>query len=161
MTTKKEPKSAAPKTKKPQDAIALLRADHKKVDELFKEFEKARTKASKKEIVAEICEELTVHAMIEEEIFYPAFKKAMKDTELVPEALVEHNSLKALIVEVEGVEPDGEMYDAKVKVLGEYVKHHVKEEHKEIFSKAKNSKLDLNDLGEKLLKRKEELQSAM
>jgi hemerythrin superfamily protein len=151
---KKTALDTAPKTK---EAIALLRADHKMVDELFKEYEKTRSNVRKQQIVATICKELSVHAQIEEEIFYPAFKEALKDKELIPEATVEHATLKDLISQVEGIKPDGEMFDAKIKVMSEYVKHHVKEEQNEIFPKAKEAKLDLVELGAKLAKRKAEL----
>jgi len=144
-------------TPKAKDATALLRADHKQVNDLFEEYESARTNTRKKALVAEICKELSIHAQIEEEIFYPAVKKALKDKELIPEATVEHATLKDLIAQVEGVEPDGEMFDAKVKVMAEYVKHHVKEEQNEIFPKAKASKLDLIALGQQLAQRKAEL----
>ena len=139
------------------DAITLLRADHKIVSELFEKFDGARSPARKKALVAEICAELTVHAQIEEEIFYPTVKQALKDKELVPEATIEHATLKSLIAQVEGVEPDGEMFDAKVKVMSEYVKHHVKEEQNEMFPKVRASKLDLVDLGSQLAMRKQEL----
>lgn len=145
------------KTKKAQDATALLRADHKAVDELFEQFESARSPNKKKALVAQICTELTVHAQIEEEIFYPSVKQVLKDKGLIPEAIVEHQTLKALIEQIEGIEPDGEMYDAKVKVLSEYVRHHVKEEQNEIFPMVKDSKLDLVAMGEQMLERKEEL----
>lgn len=144
---------------KPQDAVALLRADHKVVSGLFKEYEKARATSKKKQLVAKICLELAVHAQIEEEIFYPAVKAALKDHELVPEATVEHATLKALIAQVEGVEPDGEMFDAKIQVMSEYVKHHVKEEQTEMFPKAKSTRLDMKDLGARLTQRKAELLS--
>ena len=140
-----------------QDAVALLRNDHKVVSELFDQYEKARVRSRKEELVAQICSELTVHAQIEEEIFYPAVKQALKDKELVPEATVEHATLKSLIAEVEGAEADGEMFDAKVKVMSEYVKHHVKEEQSEMFPKAKASKLDMAELGAQLAARKAEL----
>jgi hemerythrin superfamily protein len=142
---------------KPQNAIALLRADHKKVSELFAQYEKTRSPEKKRTIVAEICIELGVHAQIEEEIFYPAVKRALRDRELVPEALVEHASVKSLMAQVEGVKPDGEMFDAKIKVLSEFVKHHVKEEQNEIFPKAAKTKLDMNELGAQLAARKEQL----
>ena len=145
------------KSEKTQDAIVLLRTDHKLVDGLFKEYEDTNSAAKKKQIVAKICTELSIHAQVEEEIFYPAVKKALKDKVLVPEATVEHASLKELIAQIEGKEPDGEMYDAKVKVLSEYVKHHVKEEQNEMFPKAKSSNLDLMNLGEKIGQRKTEL----
>ena len=144
-------------TPKPQDATSLLRADHKRVDALFAEYEKARSPAKKLQLVSQICTELTVHAQVEEEIFYPAVKQALKDKELVPEATVEHATLKALIAQVEGVEPDGEMFDAKIKVLSEYVKHHVKEEQDEMFPKAKATKLNMLELGAMLSDRKAEL----
>jgi hemerythrin superfamily protein len=140
-----------------QDATALLRADHKRVSGLFAEYEKAHSNAAKKELVTQICTELSVHAQVEEEIFYPAVKQALGDKELVPEARVEHASLKALIAEVEGMEPDGEMFDAKIKVLSEYVKHHVKEEQNEMFPRAKSADLDMAELGARLSKRKAEL----
>jgi len=147
-------KQAAPKA---QDATAMLRADHQKVSELFKEYESAHSASRKKALVAEICQELTVHAQIEEEVFYPAVKAALKDKELIPEATVEHATLKDLIAQVEGVEPDGEMYDAKVKVMSEYVKHHVKEEQGEIFPKARETDLDMKDLGRQMAERKAQL----
>jgi hemerythrin superfamily protein len=142
---------------KAQDAIKMLRADHKLVNELFEEYEKARSVKKKKELVAQICSELTIHALLEEEIFYPAVKRALKDKELVPEATVEHGTLKQLIAEVEGKEPDGEMFDARIKVMGEYVKHHVKEEKNEMFPKAKSTKLDMVELGALMMERKEQL----
>ena len=139
------------------DATALLRADHKLVSELFAAYAKTRATSKKKKLVDQICTELTIHAQVEEEIFYPAFKQSLKDKELVPEATIEHGTVKALIAQVEGVEPDGEMFDAKIKVLAEYVKHHVKEEQNEMFPKAKSSKLDLAELGARIAARKEEL----
>lgn len=148
-------------TPKAQEATAMLRADHKSVDALFKEYEKARANTKKKALVMQICNELTVHAQIEEEIFYPAVKKALKDKELVPEATVEHASLKALIAQVKDVEPDGEMFDAKIKVLSEYVKHHVKEEQNEMFPKAKATKLDMMQLGAQMAARKDELMAEL
>ncbi len=153
-TTQTTKKKATPA---PTEATALLRADHKRVSELFADYEATDSVAKKKRLVAEICTELTVHAQVEEEIFYPAVKKALKDKVLVPEATVEHDSLKALIAQVEGVEPDGEMFDAKIKVLSEFVKHHVKEEQGEMFPKAKTSALDLKALGAEMAARKAEL----
>lgn len=139
------------------DAIAMLKADHTAVSEMFAEYEKTRSVAKKRALVAQICTSLTVHAQIEEEIFYPAVKAALKDKLLVPEATIEHCGVKDLIAQIEGVEPDGEMYDAKVKVLSEYVKHHVKEEQTQMFPKAKASSLDMVDLGERMAARKDEL----
>ena len=158
---KKAPAKKSPARKAaPQDAIALLRADHKVVSDLFEQFEKTRSDARKAAIVAQICKELTVHTEIEEEIFYPAVKAALKDHELIPEANVEHASVKDLIAQVEGKTPDGEMYDARVKVMGEFVKHHVKEEQNEMFPKAKKTKVDMIALGEQMAARKQELMSA-
>ncbi|MDP1673675.1 MAG: hemerythrin domain-containing protein, partial [Burkholderiales bacterium] len=137
-----------------RDATAFLRADHKKVSDLFATYEKTRSSAKKKQIVTEICTELSVHAQLEEEIFYPAVKQALKDSELIPEATVEHATLKDLIAQVQGVEPDGEMFDAKIKVMSEYVKHHVKEEQNEMFPKTKKTKLDMAELGARLPERK-------
>ena len=155
ISTKKSPTRKS--SSQPQEATALLRADHKVVSGLFAEYEKARSPVKKQQLVSQICTELTVHAQVEEEIFYPAVKAALKDKELIPEATVEHSTLKELIAQVEGVEPDGEMFDAKIKVLSEYVKHHVKEEHNEIFPKAKASRLDMVELGARLAERKAEL----
>jgi len=140
----------------------MLRADHKKVSELFEEFEASRAPARKKALVAQICDELTIHAELEEEIFYPAVKAALRDDEVVPEAIVEHASIKGLISRVQGSDPDGPEYDAKIKVMSEYVKHHVKEEQNEMFPKAqKSSKLDLVALRDEMMARKEELTSSL
>jgi hypothetical protein len=145
------------KASKAQDATALLKAEHKAVELLFEQYETAKSSTKKKALVAQICTELTVHAQIKEEIFYPQVKEALKDKELIPEATVEHATLKELIAQLENGEPEDELYDAKVKVLSEYVQHHVKEEQNEIFPKAKASKLDMLSLGEQLQQRKEEL----
>lgn len=135
----------------------MLRADHALVGDLFAEYDKTNSTAKKKKLVAQICTELSIHAQVEEEIFYPAVKRALKDKELIPEAVVEQATMKALMAQVEGIEPDGEMYDAKIKVLAEYVKHHVKEEHSEMFPKAKATSLDMVALGAQLAARKAEL----
>ena len=139
-----------------QNAITLLRADHQRVADLFETFEKSRSTAKQKAIAQEICNELTVHATIEEEIFYPAAKAALDDKEMVPEALVEHDGVKKLIVQIEGSEV-GEMFDARVKVLSELIKHHVKEEQTELFPAVKKTSLDLTALGAQLATRKTEL----
>lgn len=156
-TTARKTAQPKPSTAARRDAIALLKADHEKVDELFRQFEHSRTASRKKEVVEEICSELTLHAQLEEEIFYPTVKEALNDAELIPEAAVEHASIKELIAQVQGVEPDGEDYDAKVKVMSEYVKHHVKEEQDEMFPKVRKAKLDLVALGEQMASRKQEL----
>ena len=143
--------------KNAKDAIALLKADHEAVSQLFAEYEKTKSVSNKKALVAEICTSLSVHAQVEEEIFYPAVQQALKDKLMVPEAIIEQATMKSLIGQLEGVEPDGEMYDARVKVLAEYVTHHVKEEHAEMFPKAKASSLDMMDLGARMAARKAEL----
>ena len=165
-TTKPHTKSATKSATKPAqspkgpDAIALLTAEHQGVSDLFDEYEKAKSTVKKKQLVAQICTDLSVHAQMEEEIFYPAVKAALKDKELVPEAAVEHASIKSIIAQVEGVEPDGEEFEAKITVLHEYVKHHVKEEQNEMFPRAKSSSVDLAELGAKLSQRKTELLAA-
>jgi len=150
-------KTAARKAPAAQDAIALLRADHRRVSALYAEYETTRSTAKKKALVATICQELSIHAQVEEEIFYPAVKAALKDKELVPEATVEHATLKELIAQVKDKEPDGELFDAKIKVMSEYTKHHVKEEQNEMFPKAQKTKLDMEELGAQIAARKEEL----
>lgn len=153
--------STKPKTSAAaKDAIALLKADHGTVSGLFADYEKTDSSKKKKSLVAEICTELSVHAQIEEEIFYPAVREALKDKLLVPEATVEHGGIKDLITQLEGIEPNGEDYDAKVKVLSEYVEHHVKEEQNEMFPKVKASSLDLVALGAQMAARKVDLLAA-
>ena len=155
-------------TRNGKDACDLLDADHRAVKKMFKEYEelthsRARSGAQKKmDLAHQICQELTVHAQIEEEIFYPALRDALKETDLLNEAAVEHQSVKDLIAQIQGMSESDEMFDAKVKVLGEYVDHHVKEEKNEIFTKARASrKLDLVGMREELETRKEELMSEM
>lgn len=141
------------------DAIALLKADHRKVEALFEKFEKAKDAKTKKALATEICTELTVHATIEEEIFYPACKEAVDD-DLRTEAYVEHDGAKVLIAELAGSDPDNEFYDAKMKVLSEDIKHHVKEEEKPgegFFAQARKGDLDMDELGQRLAARKKEL----
>ncbi len=157
--TRKAPAKATRAAASRDDAIALLRADHKRVSALFEQYEGTRSAAKKKALVATICEELAIHAQIEEEIFYPAVKAALKDKELVPEAQVEHATLKDLIAQVKDREPDGEMFDARIQVMSEYVKHHVKEEQNEMFVRARKTRLDMVALGERIAARKEELKA--
>ncbi|WP_374655108.1 hemerythrin domain-containing protein [Dongia sp.] len=143
------------------DAIALLKEDHRKVEGLFRSFEKAR-KAERKALLAKhICMELTIHALIEEEIFYPACKEAVKE-DLLQEAYVEHDGAKILIAEIEAGSPVDEFYDAKVKVLSEQIEHHVHEEEMRsegLFTQARAAGLDMDSLGEQLRQRKAELMS--
>lgn len=144
------------------DAIALLKADHQEVADMLERFEKARSNAKEK-LAQQICDALTVHAQIEEEIFYPAAREALGDEgeDLLNEAKVEHESLKELIAKIEESGSDDELFEANVKVLGEYVKHHVKEEQNEIFPKCRKSDMDLKALGEQLAERKKQLMSEM
>jgi hemerythrin superfamily protein len=155
-------------TTREKDACDLLDADHKAVKKMFKEYEelagsRARGAAQKKmELARQICHELTAHAQIEEEIFYPALREVLKDTDMLAEAEVEHQSAKDLIAQIEGMAEPDEMFDAKVKVLGEYIDHHVKEERGEIFPKARSArKLDLVAMREEMASRKEELMGEM
>jgi hemerythrin superfamily protein len=141
------------------DAVALLKADHRKVEGLFEKFEKAKSDSVKTTLVEQICTELTVHAMIEEEIFYPACNGAVEG-DLLKEAYVEHDGAKLMIAELLASTPENSFYDAKVKVLSEEIKHHVKEEERRaegIFAEAKKAGLDMDDLGERLAARKKEL----
>jgi hypothetical protein len=141
------------------DAIALLKADHRKVEELFEEFEGASGDGKKQKIALEICLELTVHAQIEEEIFYPACEGKIEE-DLLKEAYVEHDGAKVLIAEIETGGPDDQYYDAKVKVLSEQIEHHVEEEEKRMegmFAQARKAGLNMDALGDQLRARKEEL----
>ena len=141
------------------DAVALLKADHRKVEELFESFEKAHDSARKEKLAKQICMELTIHSMIEEEIFYPACTGQVGDEDLIEEAYVEHDGAKVLISELTNSSPDDEFFDAKVKVLSEMIKHHVNEEEKRdgLFAKSRQSEMDLEALGEQLAARKAEL----
>jgi hypothetical protein len=142
-----------------QDAISLLKADHRKVEALFEKYESARAK--KADIAKQICMELTIHTTIEEEIFYPACKTAGVESDMLDEAHVEHDGAKVFISELENGSPEDEFYDAKVKVLSEEIRHHVKEEEKRggLFTEARKGDLDLHALGEQLASRKSELQA--
>lgn len=144
------------------DAIALLKADHRTVDELFEKFENSKRADQKAKIAQDICDELTVHATIEEKDFYPAAQEVLgEEKDLVDEARVEHASLKWLIAQIEAESPDSELWEAKVIVLKEYVQHHVKEEEKEMFPKLKKTELDLKALGAQLAASKAELKKKM
>lgn len=141
------------------DAIALLKADHRKVEKLFEDFEKASGASRKANLVKQICMELTVHTMIEEEIFYPACRGQIEDGTL-DEAYVEHDGAKMLIAELTDSAPEEAFYDAKVKVLSEEIKHHVHEEEMRsegMFAQARDAGLDMDELGERMRARKEQL----
>lgn len=144
-----------------QDAVALLKADHRKVEELFAQFEKASGDGRKQSIAEQICKELSIHASIEEEIFYPACEGKVEE-DLLKEAYVEHDGAKVLIAEIEAGGPGDEFYDAKVKVLSEQIEHHVEEEEKRmegLFSQARKAGLDMDELGDRLAARKQELEA--
>jgi selenocysteine-specific translation elongation factor len=144
------------------DALDLLKADHEKVKTMFREFDTLKGKDDedrrKTELVDEICYELTLHAMLEEEIFYPALRGSIDDDELLDEADIEHAGARELIGQLEVMAPGDDHYDATVTVLGEEVEHHIEKEESELFEAARNAGIDLDDLGEQLAARKEELE---
>lgn len=156
-TTTQRKKTPTPST----DAIALLKRDHKAVKSLFAEYEtllnSEASNDAKQTLASRICSELTVHAQVEEEIFYPALREALGGQDLLDEAEVEHKSAKDLIVQLEGMDPDEDLYDATVKVLGEYINHHVEEEEGEMFPQARKAGVDTQALGEEMSARREAL----
>jgi len=164
MSTAKSHVTSA-KANSTEDAISLLTADHAKVTNLFKEFESLKeddaADPDKSVLVAQICNELKVHAQIEEDIFYPAVREGIEDADLVDEAVVEHAAAKELIAQLEDMSPDDELYDAKVIVLAEQIQHHVQEEEGEMFPKARKVKLDSEALGIQMAKRKAELMAEL
>ncbi len=164
MTSKATPKKTAVPAAA-NDAIKLLTDDHKEVHALFLKYKKLLGKdqggTERQPLAEQICVLLTVHAAIEEEIFYPAARKAEVDAALLDEAEVEHASCKDLIAQIRDMGPDEECYDAKVTVLGEYIDHHVKEEQDELFPKCRKSTMDLPAIGERLVARKEVLMAEM
>lgn len=154
--------SKAPANK--NDAVDLLDADHIAVKKLFNAYKKLvendGSPDEKEELANQICQELTVHAQIEEEIFYPQVREAVDDDDLLDEAEVEHATAKDLIAQILDMDPEEDKYDAKVTVLGEYIDHHVKEEREEMFVKARKTKLDLVAMADELTERKSELMEA-
>jgi hemerythrin superfamily protein len=143
---------------KDNDAINLLIKDHNDVKEMFQKYEKLtdKSKVGKKKLANQICEALTLHTEVEEEIFYPAAREEINDDELMDEALAEHAAAKELIAQIEGMEPDDDLYDAKITVLSEQIIHHVEEEETQMFPKVRKSKLDLALLAEEITKFKED-----
>ena len=141
------------------DALSMLKADHDKVRTMVKDFEKLDSGDSeeKAQLVKQACTELKVHSQVENEIVYPAIRESIHDDELMDEALVEHQLAEELISQLEQMQPGDDMYDAKFIVLGEYVDHHIAEEQKEMFPKARKAKIDLVGLGERIAQRKNEL----
>ena len=161
---KRKKRSAAAKrqkrsTAKPQDAIALLKADHRQVEEWFSQFEKASSSSRKQDQAQKICLALKTHTTIEEELFYPAFLEATEETDIHHEAEVEHDGAKKLIAQIESGGADDEYFDARVSVLSEMIKHHVKEEEGRdgMFAKARQADMDLVSLGEQLAARKAQI----
>ena len=154
-------------TRQDTDAIEMLTADHKAVKALFKKFAALKddgdegNEDEKVAVVQQICDALTVHAEIEEEIFYPAVREAIDDEDLMDEALVEHAGAKNLIAQLQEMDPEDDLYDAKVTVLGEQIDHHVEEEESDMFPKAKKAKLDTAELGAAMAARKDELTAEM
>ena len=151
-------------SKSKSDAIAMLKEDHEKVKKLFKQFERLHDDEEDEEaeeVAKQICAELTIHAKVEEEIFYPAVRAAVDDEDLLDEAEVEHATAKDLIAQIESESPSDDKYAAKVIVLGEYINHHVEEEQNEMFPKAKRAKLDMTALGQQIAARKQELKAEM
>lgn len=151
---------AAPKTRGP-DAISLLEADHREVEDYFEAYEGLTDAAEKKALAAKICLALKVHTQIEEEFFYPPARDKTGDGDLIDEAIVEHMGAKMLIAQIEAGAPDQPLYDAKIKVLGEQVRHHVEEEETELFPEVRATDLDLVALGAKLSARKAELMALL
>jgi hemerythrin superfamily protein len=164
QTQQSQQSQQAKETQQPgqSDAISLLKADHRKVEQLFSQYESAGSRDQKRQLARQICNELIVHTKLEEEIFYPACREKVSEHEALDEAQVEHDSAKILIGELMSQDPDSEYYDAKVTVLSEYVKHHVGEEEKAsdgIFAQARTAQVDMNALGQRLQARKQELMS--
>lgn len=141
------------------DAIAMLKADHRKVEDLFEQFEKARSDDRKQELSRQICSELKIHTILEEEIFYPAFRGKIED-DILDEAFVEHDAAKILVNEIEAGQPGDDFFDAKVTVLSEEIEHHVKEEERPkegMFAQCRDAGVDLVELRDRMLERKQEL----
>lgn len=144
----------------PGSALTLLRKDHREVEEFFEQYEDLDHNRAKAELARTICNALKVHTQIEEEIFYPAARKATSDENLLDEALVEHAGAKHLISEIESMKVGDDLYDAKIRVLGEQIKHHVKEEEEELFPEIESSDMDVAAVGKQLADRKAKLMAS-
>lgn len=160
----KSPRADATRTRRKiasMDAISLLKADHRQVEKWFAQFKKSRAASKKGQLAEQICNALKVHTTIEEEIFYPEFLAATDDKEMHHEAEVEHAGAKKLIAEIEASSPDDDYFNAKVTVLSEMIKHHVKEEEQPggMFAEARKSDMDLDDLGTRMKAKKGQLES--
>ena len=152
----KETEAASP------NAFELLEQDHREVEEWFDEYDEVKADDKKRELAEKICMALKVHAQIEEEIFYPQAREVTSDNDLIDEAVVEHATVKNnLIGEIEAMEVGEELYDAKLRVLGEMVKHHIREEEEELFPELEAAQMDLDAVGKEIAERKEELMSGM
>lgn len=158
-TTRKTATHKATTRRSKNDAIKLLTDDHAKVKKMFKEFEKLHKKneEGKEELAQQICQELTIHAQLEEEIFYPAAREAIDDDHMMNEAEVEHQAAKDMIAKIQSMNSSDPMYDALVTVLAEYVNHHIEEEQNEIFPKMEKAKVDLEEIGSEIAERKQAL----
>lgn len=156
LPTGPQSKPAMAEQGKGPGAIAMLKADHREVEALLESYEDASDADEKQDLAHQICAALSVHARVEEEILYPAARAALEeeDLDLLNEADVEHESIKQLVAEVEDSTPDDDHFDARVKVIGEYVRHHVKEEENELFPKLKERELDRRALGAQMAERK-------
>jgi hemerythrin superfamily protein len=160
MPRRKSTRKTAARSRR--DAISLLKADHRQVEGWFSSFEKTRSEARKQQLASKICSALKVHTRIEEEIFYPAFLEQAREEDIHHEAVVEHDGAKKLIAEIEAGTPADEYFDAKVTVLSEMIKHHVKEEEQPagMFAKARKSEMDLAELGQRMAARKKQLMNS-
>jgi hemerythrin superfamily protein len=143
------------------DAISILREDHRRIDDLFRQFDKTRGDTLRGELAQRICIELLIHARVEEEIFYPALREAIEADELMNEADIEHDAAARLIAEIMRMRPGEGHYCARVRVLGDYVRHHVQHEQNRMFSMAREARLDMRALGARILERKKELQQGL
>ncbi|HEX4377446.1 MAG TPA: hemerythrin domain-containing protein [Steroidobacteraceae bacterium] len=160
MAAKKKSRSTRARAEAAPDAIALLSADHRKVEKLFKQYEKADGNSKKAALAEQICTELEIHTLLEEEIFYPACRKKGVETDDLEEAQVEHDSAKVLIADLKEHTPRDQFYDAKMTVLTEYIKHHVQEEERPrrgVFAQARSSGVDLQSIGRQIEARKSQL----
>ena len=164
MTTASKPVSASQRTAG-DDAIAMLKADHEKVRDLFKQFEELMeeegSEKQKEALARQVCNELKLHTQLEEEIFYPAVRAAIDDDDLMDEAAVEHEGAKELIEQIESMRAGDDLYDAKVVVLSEQIDHHATEEEDEMFPKVKKAKVDIAALGMEMMERKRALMAEM
>jgi hemerythrin superfamily protein len=160
-TTRKTTSARKATSSRAKDAIAVLKDQHREVEKLFGQFKKARGEDRQAKLCEQICTELKIHTRIEEELLYPRAHDELSDASLVDEAYVEHNAAKDLIGEIEQTDPGDEMFEARMQVLEEQIRHHVKEEEGELFPKIRKTDMDLKAIGEALQQRTKELRSEM